>query len=74
LGGSTNNGTVFKLDPSGNETVLHDFTGGADGAAPAAGLVRDKLGNLYGTAEIGGDPNCTLGGNQGCGVVFELMP
>src|SRR5579863_9869559 len=41
-------GTVFKLDSSGNETVLHRFSG-ADGAFPAAGLLLDTAGNLYGT-------------------------
>ena len=34
-------GVVFKLDTTGKETVLHSFTGGADGAAPEAGLIRD---------------------------------
>ena len=29
-GGSDNIGVVFKVDPSGTETVLHSFTGGAD--------------------------------------------
>src|SRR5437899_8288838 len=29
-------GVVFKLDPSGNESVLHTFTDGADGATPRA--------------------------------------
>lgn len=42
-------GTVFKLDPSGAETVLYRFTGGADGQGPTAGLVRDAAGNLYGS-------------------------
>ena len=31
-------------------TVLYSFTGGADGANPQAGLIRDQAGNLYGTA------------------------
>ena len=30
--------------------VLHNFTGGADGGNPEAGLTMDKAGNLYGTA------------------------
>src|SRR5271165_6441105 len=64
-------GTVFKLDASGHESVLYRFTGGTDGQFPAAGLVRDKAGNLYGTTIFGGDPNCS--GNA-CGVVFKLSP
>lgn len=66
-------GTVFKLSPDGTETVLHAFTGGADGAYPSyAGLVFDGSGNLYGTASLGGT-GCTL--PNGCGgVVFELSP
>jgi uncharacterized repeat protein (TIGR03803 family) len=81
FGGFTNGGlcrsgcgTIFKLDPSGNETVLYRFTGGADGGFPSAGLTMDDRGDLYGTAETGGDLKCTVGGNQGCGVVFELTP
>jgi len=61
-------GTVFKVDRSGKETVLYNFTGGADGAKPNAGLVRDSAGNLYGTTQEGG----TDGGTHGCGVVFKL--
>jgi uncharacterized repeat protein (TIGR03803 family) len=37
-------------------TVIHNFTGGADGAAPLAGLTMDRTGNLYGTASYGGNP------------------
>jgi uncharacterized repeat protein (TIGR03803 family) len=57
-------GVVFKLDPTGKETVLYTFTGGADGAIPWAGLVRDGVGNLYGTTADGG-------AFQG-GTVFKL--
>lgn len=52
-------------------TVIHNFTGGADGATPMAGLTVDQAGNLYGAANYGGN----LGGNcgaQGCGVVYRL--
>jgi uncharacterized repeat protein (TIGR03803 family) len=67
-GGSSNAGVVFKVDPTGKETVLYSFTGGADGAHPYAGLVRDEAGNLYGTTGDGG--NCEFN----CGVVFKVDP
>jgi uncharacterized repeat protein (TIGR03803 family) len=63
-------GTVFKLDPSGNETVLYSFTGGADGEFPSAGLARDAAGNLYGTTQYGGVTSSECG--IGCGTVFKL--
>ena len=65
-------GVVFKLDTTRKETVLHSFTGGADGAFPTAGLAIDNSGNLYGTAEEGGDTTCYP--PYGCGTVFELTP
>lgn len=42
-------GTVFKIDPSGKESVVYRFTGGTDGRSPSSGLVIDASGNLYGT-------------------------
>jgi uncharacterized repeat protein (TIGR03803 family) len=48
-------GTLFELDGSGNETVLHSFGGVNDGKDPTAGLVRDSLGNMYGTTLTGGE-------------------
>src|SRR5208282_3849903 len=57
-------GVVFKVDPSGNETVLYTFTGGADGGYPLAGVIRDSAGNLYGTTNGGGA--------SGAGVVFKV--
>jgi uncharacterized repeat protein (TIGR03803 family) len=64
-------GTVFKLTTNGKLKVLHTFIGGSDGANPL-GLVRDAAGNLFGTASGGGDPDCTVGGLPGCGVVFKI--
>jgi uncharacterized repeat protein (TIGR03803 family) len=65
-------GVVFKLSSKGKETVLHSFTGGADGATPDSELLMDAKGNLYGTTQLGGDSTCTVGGYFGCGVVFKL--
>jgi uncharacterized repeat protein (TIGR03803 family) len=65
-------GVVFKLDSSGNETVLYTFTGGTDGGGPNSDLVMDSKGNLYGTTYIGGDLSCSNNSTAGCGVVFEV--
>ena len=51
--------------------VIHSFTGGADGAAPAAGLVMDAAGNLYGTTQQGGFSG-RMECPNGCGTVFQL--
>jgi uncharacterized repeat protein (TIGR03803 family) len=72
FGGAYNEGVVFKLAPDGTETVLYSFTDGSDGANPAANVILDKRGNLYGTTEYGGDLSCAYG--QGCGTVFKLAP
>jgi uncharacterized repeat protein (TIGR03803 family) len=61
-------GTVFKVDKTGKETVLHSFNG-RDGNWPQAGLVRDAEGNLYGTTFWGDGTGC---GGAGCGTVFKL--
>jgi len=42
-------GTVFKLTPNGVETILHKFSCFDDGCYPAAGVILDRKGNLYGT-------------------------
>lgn len=69
-GGKSGWGTVFKITPAGKETILYNFSGGADGSGPYASLLLEK-GNLYGTTTSGGtvNANCT-----GCGVVFRLTP
>jgi len=58
-------GVVFKVDPSGTETVLHTFNS-SDGGFPVASLTADSAGNLYGTTFFGGPSNL--------GVVFMLAP
>jgi uncharacterized repeat protein (TIGR03803 family) len=71
-GGTSNQGSIFKLSPNGNggwtETVLHsfDFNNGTDGAYPYAGLTFDAAGNLYGTTANGG--TCDYG------TAFEFSP
>jgi uncharacterized repeat protein (TIGR03803 family) len=68
-------GVVFKLDTAGNETVLHTFEGGSDGIEPEAALLRDKMGNLYGTTVAGGTTLCSSPGYfPGCGITFRLTP
>jgi uncharacterized repeat protein (TIGR03803 family) len=67
-GGTSSSGTVFKVSPSGNHTVLYSFTGGADGGEPYKGVTLDSKGNIYGTAVTGGGGSC----EGGCGVVFKL--
>jgi uncharacterized repeat protein (TIGR03803 family) len=53
---------------SAREKVIHSFLNSPDGVSPAAALVADSAGNLYGTTIEQGDPLC------GCGMVFELTP
>ena len=71
-GGSGGGGTVFQLAPQENgkwsEKVLRNFsyTQGNGGALPAAGVILDSTGNLYGTA--------SNNGATGHGAVFELTP
>jgi uncharacterized repeat protein (TIGR03803 family) len=63
-------GTVFKFDLTARtETVLHAFTGGADGDYPVAALTYEN-GVLYGTTAGGGSKSCT----HGCGTVFSVDP
>jgi uncharacterized repeat protein (TIGR03803 family) len=57
-------GTVYSVDPAtGVETVLHAFTGGADGQF-AMGTLAYQNGALYGTTPYGGASNC--------GVAFSV--
>jgi uncharacterized repeat protein (TIGR03803 family) len=66
FGGLYDCGVVFKVDPAGNETVLHNFANGADGCRPSGSLLSDPAGNLYGVTS--GD------GPAGGSVVFMLNP
>jgi uncharacterized repeat protein (TIGR03803 family) len=71
-GGTYTYGAVYKLtlqsDGRWKSTVIHSFTGGANGQSVGGGVVMDKAGNLYGTTIAGGSPNCE------CGIVYKLSP
>jgi uncharacterized repeat protein (TIGR03803 family) len=60
--GSNSDGTVFKITPSGIESVLHNFTG-ADGEHPVFGRLIELNGVLYGTTEES---------SSGAGTVFGV--
>lgn len=47
-------------------TVLHYFTGGADGATPIGGMYQSSAGKLYGTTSQLGEHDY--------GNVFEISP
>ena len=57
-------GSIFKVDPAGVFTILHNFTDTPDGAFPKAGVILDSSGNVFGTTQTGG----ALGG----GTVFKM--
>ncbi len=65
-GGPSGYGTIFKIDTTGKETVLHSFNG-QDGDQPWAGLALDAQDNLYGTTFLG-----STGVDGGPGIVFKI--
>ncbi len=64
-GGTSNEGAIFMVTPSGTETVLHSFQG-ADGTACTSGLTLGYDGNFYGA--------CAAGGASNMGVVYKITP
>lgn len=67
FGGEFNRGTVFKVTPSGEETVLYSFGSQAeDGERPYGALIFGNDGTLYGTTQFGG--------TYGAGTIFEVTP
>ncbi len=53
LGGAGCCGAVYKLEASGEFTLLHSFNY-SDGRSPSAGVIQDSAGTLYGTTNAGG--------------------
>ena len=80
-GGRARLGAVFRLEPAKGQTVwkktvLHAFTGGADGGYPLMGAF-DAGGALYGVTAVGGNlVNCPADGAfpAGCGTAFKIAP
>jgi uncharacterized repeat protein (TIGR03803 family) len=70
--------TMSALAMAQQETTIHTFKSGLDGANPSASLITDSAGNLYGTTAAGGGSiNCGARSPHhatGCGTVFELTP
>jgi uncharacterized repeat protein (TIGR03803 family) len=63
-------GTVFKVAKGGNETILHAFAGGCDGAWPEGSVNGDSQNNLYGTTSGGG----VCKSHGGFGTVYKIAP
>ena len=74
-GGANNNGTIFKITPSGTITTLYSFcsqTNCTDGEGPNDGLILGTDGNFYGTTIAGGTGTTYCG--AGCGTAFKITP
>jgi uncharacterized repeat protein (TIGR03803 family) len=65
-GGANGDGTVFELQSGSHSVATLGTFNGSNGAAPAAGLIRDSAGDLFGATSSGGDAN-------GDGTVFEIV-
>jgi uncharacterized repeat protein (TIGR03803 family) len=61
---------------AGTLTVLHSFTGGADGSNPYKSATIDSAGNLYGQTTWGADacPDSYEYAGIGCGTTYALSP
>jgi len=67
-GGTHNEGTVFRISPSGTYTSLYSFAGGSsDGAGAFGGLIQGSDSNFYGTTVLGGT-------YETGGTVYRISP
>ena len=58
-GGTSNNGTIFRITPIGALTTLHSLNDTTDGGPPSTALLQASDGNFYGVGFI--SPNGALG-------------
>lgn len=68
-GGASNEGTIFKITPSGTLNTLYSFCAQShcsDGIQPYAGLIEARDGNFYGTTAVGG--------HSDDGTLFKITP
>jgi uncharacterized repeat protein (TIGR03803 family) len=62
-------GTIFKMTPSGQFTILYNFcaqSNCSDGGQASGGLIQGTDGNFYGTTQVGGA--------NGNGTIFQITP
>jgi uncharacterized repeat protein (TIGR03803 family) len=71
-GGTSNCGTVFRLNTSGVLLHVYSFPCGLGGNAPQAPLYQASDGNLYGTTVLGGKVDSSGDCKKGCGTVFRV--
>ncbi len=65
FGGTSGNGTVFKMTPTGTVTILYSFlSDDPNGTEPISALIEASNGYLYGT--------CYSGGTDDAGTVFRI--
>jgi uncharacterized repeat protein (TIGR03803 family) len=65
-GGANSEGAIYKITPSGTESIFYSFTGGSDGGSPFGGLTLGRDGNFYGTT--------TIGGTNSKGTIYKITP
>lgn len=63
-------GTLFRMTTAGAFTLLHTFSGAADGAYPLAALTQTRDGAVYGETQQGGASGA--GANR-YGTIFRLV-
>jgi len=65
-GGTSSNGTIFRITTGGVETVLYSFSGGSAGGDPGSALLLANDGNFYGVTHDGGTANG--------GAIYKMTP